>query len=173
MRTYLSYFLVLVLAVLTLQNCGPSAEEIAAREKAVADSLAKVRADSIAAAQAEAARIAAEQERLRQEAAERERRRIEFDENGPVAIQVESWRNEGKAQLKVQTWKDRGFENAYVVKFGSEVSGEIWFRVRLGRFADRAMAEKQAALLLEDYNQKSWISSASAGESASDDAGNG
>ena len=43
--------------MLLMTACGPSAEEIAAREKFVADSIAQVTADSLAAAEAEQLRI--------------------------------------------------------------------------------------------------------------------
>lgn len=43
--------------MLSMTACGPSAEEIAAREKFVADSVAQVTADSLAAAEAEQLRI--------------------------------------------------------------------------------------------------------------------
>ncbi|MGD8428195.1 MAG: SPOR domain-containing protein [Balneolaceae bacterium] len=158
-------FLVLSAFSISLMNaCGPSEKEKQRREQARQDSLERVRQqrmleqqrqDSIAQAQARQDSIQAAKER------ERERNRIEFDPDGAFAVQVESWRSRDKAQGQVQKWKDRGYENAYVVKFGNEDTGDVWFRVRLGRVATQEMAQKLRDKLEREYQAQSWTSNAS------------
>lgn len=91
---------------------------------------------------------------------ERERNQIEFDSNGAFAVQVEAWRSRDKAQAQVQKWVERGYENAYVVKMGNEETGDIWFRVRLGRVASKAMAKKLEAKVMNNHNEEAWTSMA-------------
>lgn len=154
-------FTVTAATLISLMNaCGPSEEELRQREQARQDSLERVRQqrlqqarlDSIAQARQDS--IDAAQQR------EAERNRIQFDPNGAFAVQVEAWRSEDKASAQIAKWKDRGYENAYVVKHGNEATGNIWFRVRIARFATKDMAEKFQQQLREDYNADSWISMA-------------
>jgi hypothetical protein len=58
----------------------------------------------------------------------------------------------------VQKWVDRGYEKAYVVKYGNEETGDVWFRVRLGHLATKDMANKLKDKLQREYNEPSWIS---------------
>ncbi len=155
----LSIFILTSAVLITLFNgCGPSEEEQRQREQARQDSLEQVRQQQME--QQRLDRIArARQDSL--EAAKREeeeRNRITFDENGNYAVQVEAWRSKEKAQAQISKWNNRGFENAYVVKYGNEERGDVWFRVRLGRFATENMAEKFQTILQEDYNARSWVS---------------
>lgn len=160
MKRIVIFLVVSAFSISLLNACGPSKEEKQRREQARQDSLARVRQqrleqqrqDSIAQARQDS--IQAAQER------ERERNRIEFNPNGPFAVQVESWRSRDKAQAQVQKWKDRGYENAYVVKFGNEDTGNVWFRVRLGRLATKEMAEKLRDKLQREYSAQSWTSMA-------------
>lgn len=155
----LTIFIITSATLLTLMNgCGPSEEEQRRQEQARQDSLERVRQqqleqqrlDSIAKARQDSIRAARQ--------AEEERQRIVFDENGRFAVQVEAWRSEEKAQTQIQKWQSRGYENAYVVKHGDEERGNIWFRIRLGRFATEEMAQRFQTMLQEDYNADSWIS---------------
>jgi len=158
MHKLVTFTVTVAIVIGMISGCGPSEEEIKKREQARQDSLEQVRQqqlqqqrqDSIAQARQDS--IAAAKKK------EEERNQIEFDEDGSFAVQVEAWRSEVKAQNQIQKWKDRGFENAYVVKYGNEDTGNIWFRVRLGRFATKEMSEKFQAQLMEDYNANSWIS---------------
>jgi len=146
------------IAIGLLNACGPSEEEIRQREQARQDSLEEVqqqrmmqqRQDSIEQARQDS--IAAAKKR------ERERNRIEFDPDGAFSVQVEAWRSETKAQAQVQKWVDRGYENAYVVKYGNEETGDIWFRVRLGHLATKEMAQKLEDKLQREYSEPSWTS---------------
>ncbi|HKK45941.1 MAG TPA: SPOR domain-containing protein [Balneolaceae bacterium] len=158
MKKIAIYLVMSAFAVSLLNACGPSQKEKQRREQARQDSLARVRQqrleqqrqDSIAQARQDSIQAAKERER--------ERNRIEFDPNGPYAVQVESWRSQDKAQAQVQKWKDRGYDNAYVVKFGNEDTGDIWFRVRLGRLPTKDMAEKLRDKLQRQYSAQSWTS---------------
>jgi septal ring-binding cell division protein DamX len=158
MKTALGYLIVAGLAILLIQGCGPSEEELReqerARQQAVQDSLQLVyeaqmeqmRQDSI------------EQARLDSIAAAEAKRTFEYSDTGRFAVQIESWRSEAKAQAQANRWKERGFENTFVVKYGDEDSGDVWYRVRIGRFDTREMAENMTSALREDYGQDSWIS---------------
>jgi len=158
MKRIVTFLVVSTFAISLLNACGPSKKEQQRREQARQDSLERVhqqrlaqqRRDSIAQARQDSIQAAKERER--------ERNRIEFDSNGSFSVQVESWRSEEKAQAQVQKWKDRGYENAYVVKYGNEDTGDVWFRVRLGRLATKQMAEKLRDKLQRQYSAKSWTS---------------
>lgn len=155
--------LTFVIAIGLLSACGSSEEENQRQQKQARqdslervqeqrqDSLQQARQDSIQARQDS---IAAAKKR------ERERNRIEFASEGAFSVQVESWRSRDKAQAQVQKWVDRGYENAYVVKYGNEATGDVWFRVRLGRLATKDMAEKLESKLQREYNAQSWTSMA-------------
>ncbi|MEL7833467.1 SPOR domain-containing protein [Fodinibius sp. Rm-B-1B1-1] len=157
MKRIVIFLITSAIAISMLQACGPSEEEIERREQARQDSLERVeqqrlekqRQDSIEQAR---------QDSIEAAKRERERNRIEYDSNGKFAVQVEAWRSEVKAEQQVQKWADRGYENAYVVKMGNEETGDVWFRVRLGRVATEAMAEKLQDKLMRNYNEKSWVS---------------
>lgn len=163
MKRWILGLLIFVTSIGMLAGCGPSAEEKRQAEQARQDSLeqlrqqrlAQQRKDSIAQARADS--IAAARKKA---AAEEDQIDVNFDEDGNYSVQVEAWRSRRKAQEQVQKWVDRGFENAYVVKYGTESTGNIWFRVRLGRLASRQEAEQLRQQLSEKYNAPSWISSA-------------
>lgn len=161
MKTILAYLLTAITLISLLQACGPSEEEQQRqRQQEIQDSLARVRQqqlqqqrmDSIAQAQARADSIAAEEQRNQEE-----RNQIQFNPNGPLSVQVEAWRSREKAQAQVSKWVERGFENAYVVKHGKEETGNVWFRVRLGRVTNMEMAERIGSNIQEEYGERYWI----------------
>lgn len=154
-------FSLLAVTLISIMNaCGPSEEEIQRRKQARQDSieqarqmrLEQMRQDSIAQARADS--IAAVQARKKQE----EEAKVEFSDNGSYAVQVEAWRSEEKAQARIDLWKKRGYENAYVVKFGKEETGNVWYRIRLGRVDSQEMADKLGNQLKKKYDTKLWIS---------------
>lgn len=155
MKTLINLIFVSFLAVTILQACGPSEEELRQQQIARQDSLRQVyqaqmeqmRLDSLR--QAEEESIAPEEE---------DDSEIEFTETGRFTVQIESWRSKEKADAQAQRWIERGHSRAYVMKFGNEDSGDVWYRVRMGRFDSREMAEKFKAKLARDYNKESWIS---------------
>ncbi|MDX1636684.1 MAG: SPOR domain-containing protein [Balneolaceae bacterium] len=164
MKTFPVYLLTTITLIALITACGPSQEEQQRqqREQARQDSLEQVRQqqlqqqrmDSIAKARKQAQADSLEAEKKKEE---EEQRQISFDPNGPLAVQVEAWRSHDKAQAQVQKWKDRGFPNAYVVKHGNPETGNIWFRVRLGRVLDEAMAQRVGNQLHKKYGEKYWI----------------
>lgn len=161
MKKLSAYTLTVIILVGSISACGPSQEEQRQREQARQDSLEQVRQqqleqqrlDSIAAAekQARADSIAAAKKEAE------ERASINFDPSGPIAVQVEAWRSRDKAQAQVSKWQERGFPNAYVVKHGNEDTGNIWFRVRLGRVANQQVAEKLGQRIQNEYNEPFWV----------------
>ncbi len=111
------------------------------------DSLAAARADSIAQAMTESGEPVFNPNVLG----------ITMDEEGSYGIQVGAWRSEAKARRLAVKWQQRGFENAFVVKYGNEAVGDIWFRVRLGKFFAKNEAQELQAWLQENYQARSWI----------------
>lgn len=158
------YLLTSIIAISLLNACGPSEEEIRQREQARQDSLEKVRQQRLEQQRQDSIEQARQDSIEAAKKRERERNRIEFASDGAFAVQVEAWRSRDKAQAQVQKWVDRGYENAYVVKFGKEETGNIWFRVRLGRLATKDMAEKLESKLMREYDAQSWTSMANEGQ---------
>lgn len=162
--------LIPVLLVTLLYGCGPSEEERqrqqeeqqqarldsleqvweAEMEAMRQDSLRQAREDSIARAEAETEEEQEEEQR---------RRAVQFVEEGPFTVQVRSWRSEVKAEEHADMWKSRGYSGAYVVKYGDESTGDVWFRVRLGDVPSYAMAQRLQQELQEEHDTDSWIAS--------------
>ncbi|HLR76727.1 MAG TPA: SPOR domain-containing protein [Balneolaceae bacterium] len=107
------------------------------------DSLAAARADSIASENKEPAFNPEE---------------AGMNKEGHYAVQVGAWRSKSKAQELAEDWKPRGFENAFVVQYGDNKTGNIWFRVRLGKFFTQEEAQKLQQWLHQKYETQSWIS---------------
>ncbi|WP_138431301.1 SPOR domain-containing protein [Fodinibius saliphilus] len=146
------------IAIGLLNACGPSEEEKQRREQARQDSLEQVRQQRLAEQRQDSIEQARQDSIAAAKKRERERNRIEFDSEGAFSVQVEAWRSKDKAQSQIQKWKDRGYENAYVVKYGKEETGNIWFRVRLGHLATKEMAQKLQDKLQRNHSEQSWIS---------------
>jgi septal ring-binding cell division protein DamX len=167
MKRIVIFLVTSAISISLLNACGPSEEEIRQRQQARQDSLEQVRQARLEQQrqtrlqQQRQDSITAAKERQRRMA---ERNRIEFDPSGAYAVQVGAWRSLDKAEMLVKTWQERGYENAFVIKFGKEETGNIWFRVRLGRVATLQMAEKLQAKLQRNTNTNSWISMADEGE---------
>ncbi|SMO59780.1 SPOR domain-containing protein [Fodinibius sediminis] len=162
MKQWILFLLISTISIGMLNGCGPSEEERRRAEQARQDSLEQVRQRQLAQqrkdsiAQARADSLAAQREK---EADQQDQIDVSFDPDGAYAVQVEAWRSERKAQSQVDKWVERGFENAFVVKYGQEETGDVWFRVRLGRLSDRESAQNLREQLQEKYNAPSWISS--------------
>lgn len=160
MKSFTLYLLTALLGIALLNACGPSEEEIQQREQARQDSLEQarqqqmeqIRQDSIEQARQDSIAAAEREE-------EEEQEQISFDENGDFSVQVESWRSEEKAAAQVAKWKERGFENAFVVTFNkNEDRGDVWYRVRLGQLATLEDAERLGEQLEEEYQASYWTS---------------
>ena len=79
--------------------------------------------------------------------------------NKIVLYHPSSAASEEKAQSFVDSWADRNYPNAYVVKTGNELTGDIWFRVRVGNFATRLDAENFGTELATEINSGFWVAS--------------
>lgn len=145
-------------AIGLLSACGPSEEELQRREQARQDSLEQVQQQRLMEQRQDSIEQARQDSIEAAEKRERERNRIEFDSDGAFSVQVEAWRSEEKAENQIQKWKERGYEDAYVVKHGKEETGNIWFRVRLGHLGSQEMAQKLKDKLQREYNEPSWVS---------------
>lgn len=170
MKRIVIFLVTSALAISMLNACGPSEEEIERREQARQDSLEQVRQQRLEQQRQDSIEQARQDSIQAAEEREKERNRIEFDSDGAFSVQVESWRSEEKAEQQAQKWVDRGYENAYVVKYGNEDTGDVWFRVRLGYLATRDMAEKLRDKLQRENNEPSWISMRSDDEQTSEDS---
>jgi septal ring-binding cell division protein DamX len=152
-----------------LCSCGPSPEELRQKELARQDSLKKIQEETLAAAktetpseapaaQAPAASPAATP--AAPAAAVPASDPVQFDANGKLTLQVEAWRNRKSAEKSVDKWKKRGVDNAYAVMIENPETGEVWYRVRIGKFKTRKMAKKQAEALKEQFQVESWVDNA-------------
>ncbi len=154
MKKYIIYTLCALLSLFVIQACGEAEEEPVTQEPIeqedheamIQEELERMRQDSI------------EQARKDSIAAAEEKRRFEFTDDGRYVVQIESWRSEEKAENQAQKWIDRGYDKAFVVEYRSEETGDIWYRVRIGQFENREMAERFKTVLAEDYDTDSWIS---------------
>lgn len=140
---------------LLISGCGPDKEERQRREQAREDSLEQVRRQAFE----QQRRDSLEKAQLRQQqpSPTHTRSDITFSDDGPLAVQVASWRSEYKAKQTAEKWKQRGFSNTQVVRYGDTQRGDIWFRVRLGRVESRETAEAIQQNIREQYQADSWI----------------
>lgn len=177
MKSTLVYLLGIAVILSLMNACGPSEQEQQQqRQQARMDSLQQVRRqqqqqrlDSLRRAKAEAEKRAEEQQQEEQQEPPQNEIQVQFNPNGNLALQVEAWRSREKAEAQVSKWRDRGFPNAYVVKHGNEATGNIWFRVRLGRVGSMEMAQRLGARLQQQYGERYWIANAR-GEGTAPDA---
>lgn len=80
-----------------------------------------------------------------------------FTPSGSYALQVSSWRSQWKAQKELKMWKERGYDHAYLMKYGNEKTGNIWFRVRLGHLQTHADGEQIGKEVASKYDIKFWV----------------
>ena len=148
-----------VCIIFLIAGCGPSEEERQQQEQARQDSIEQARQDSLQQIRQQ------RQDSLRQARADSAEQNdessanINFSENGAFSVQVASWRSQQKAQQQANMWKERGFDQAYVVEHGTESTGDIWYRVRLGRLQNRAEAQKLIDNVQQEYQAQAWIAS--------------
>lgn len=160
MRQLLLFTISAVTIISLMSACGPSEEELQQQEQARQDSLERVRQQRIQQQRmdsiAQARRDSIEAAEQKQE----QRRQMSLNTTGSFSLQVEAWRSQEKAQAQVNKWKERGFENAYVVKYGQEETGNVWFRVRLGKTNTKEQAEQLGENLKQEYSTDYWIGNA-------------
>jgi cell division septation protein DedD len=157
-------YTILLLAVIFITGgvvgCGPSEEEQRKAEQARQDSLEQLRQEQLeqerqdSIARADSIKAAEEAKKAEEE---EKRMDVAFDEDGNYAVQVEAWRSQRKAEEQIEKWQDRGFENAFVVQHGNEETGDVWFRVRLGRLSTQEDARNLQTRIKENYGADSWI----------------
>lgn len=141
--------------LMAVQACGPSEEERRAAEQARLDSLRQVEEQRIAEmmqARQDSIDRAEEQKRLEEEA------KPQFAEDGTYAVQVGAFRSEESAMNYKNQIADREYPHTYVVKVGEEATGDIWFRLRVGFFAEKAEAEQLGKELGAELNTGYWVS---------------
>lgn len=142
--------------------CGPTEEELRQQEQARRDSLERVQAmrqAEIADAEATANGGANEQAEAEAESASLDITTLRFSDDGAFSVQVGSWRSETKADELANIWKTRGFNAAFVEKYGTDANGDVWFRVRLGRLASRSNADALASHVKSKYGVMAWVDS--------------
>lgn len=151
------YLLLLALVFGVFQACGPSEEEKRAAEQARLDSLRQAEQTRLAQIQKAREDSLARVEQAAQ-MLEEERNAFNFSEDGNYVVQVGAWRSQEKAESYKQKWADRDYANLYVVKFGDDNSGDVWYRVRVGFFDTKEDAEKLGVQLSQEINSGYWVS---------------
>ncbi len=142
--------------------CGQSEEEIRQQEQARRDSLEQAQAmrqAQIAEAEATANGGSEAETEAEMKSSNLDITTLRFSDDGAFSVQVGSWRSETKAGELAETWKTRGFNAAYVEKFGTDTTGDVWFRVRLGRMASRSSADALASHVKSKYGVMAWVDS--------------
>ncbi len=155
MKQTISYLSILILTLTFLHACGPSEEELRQQEAARLDSLQQVYQAQMEQMRLDSLEQANEDT---MESEEEENEEFEFSDDGLYTIQIEAWRSREKAEAQAERWRERGYDRAYVIEYGDEDSGDIWYRVRLGRFDTREMAANFKEMLARDYDKEAWIS---------------
>lgn len=150
------YTLLLAVALVSIQACGPSEEERRAAEQARLDSLRQVEEQRIAEMMQAREDSIARAEQLQQQ--EEEEQGPQFAEDGNYVVQVGAFRSEQKANSYKNAWSDRNYPSVYVVKIGEEETGDIWFRLRVGFFGSKADAEEFGKKLGSEINTGYWVS---------------
>jgi septal ring-binding cell division protein DamX len=154
------FSIALAILFFSISACGgESEEEKQARLQAYQDSLRAVEQAKIAEMMAamQDSIDAAESEELMEEEETGMTGNYGFSEDGNFVVQVGAWRSEERAQAFVDNWADRNYPNAYVIKTGNELTGDIWFRVRIGNFATKLDAENFGTELSTEINSGYWV----------------
>ncbi len=162
MKNVQIFSLILGLVLFTFTACGgESEEEKQLRLQAYQDSLRAVEQAKIAEMMAamQDSIDASNTEEVMEESDDMSMGEYNFSENGNFVVQVGAWRSEEKAQSFVDMWSDRNYPNAYVVKTGNELTGNVWFRVRVGNFATKVDAENFGSELAQEINSGYWVAS--------------
>lgn len=141
--------------------CGPSEDELRQQDQARRDSLEQAQAMR----QAEIADEKIATKGGSGESADATRpsnldiTTLRFSDSGAFSVQVGAWRSESKANQLADVWKTRGFNAAYVEKYGTDVNGDVWFRVRLGRMDARSSADALVSHVNATYGLVAWVGS--------------
>ena len=131
---------------MALASCGPSEAELEKEAAVRRDSLAQALAQR--EAEADSTQSTTETE-MQQE--------FDFSDSGRFVVQVGSWRSETKAEELAGVWKRRGYPNAFTESFGNESTGDVWFRVRLGRMPSSSDADALVRLIKDRHGLVAWV----------------
>ncbi|MEX0772236.1 MAG: SPOR domain-containing protein [Balneolales bacterium] len=160
MKVFAFKSLLFLTLLVSIQSCGPSAEEVREQERKklkvterkaqekikVYEALELINSQSLAIARGERITPPDENEadKSTPENAERSRRTTTTSA-GTYTIQVASFDTRDKAERKLSQWKGRGFSDAFVTEHSNG------FRVRLGRYNTNRDAQNQRQRVNENY----------------------
>lgn len=156
-----AFKLILLISICLIQACGPSVDEIrekerqereAAQQKAreevlVYEALELIKSQSQAIARGEKIVPARETEPDRPA----DTQRTITTPAGTYTIQVASLNTRQNATRELNTWKSRGFNDAFISEHGGG------YRVRLGRYNTNQDAQNQAIRVNSEYNVSAWV----------------
>lgn len=130
--------------------CGTSEDDLRKADQARRDSLANALAQRGATADSNAATATDIPPEI-------DPSTLRFSETGRYAVQVGAWRSEENAERLTSVWKSRGFTHAFIDTLGSEETGDMWFRVRLGRMTSRSQADALVTHIQARHGLTAWI----------------
>jgi len=133
-------------ATITFLSCGSSETELQSDTQARQDSLAQALAQREAGADTTQSSTEIPLQTT-----------FQFGDSGRYVVQVGSWRSETKAGDLAEVWKTRGYPQTFVESYGNETTGDVWFRVRLGRMPSRSDADALVKLIQERHGLVAWV----------------
>lgn len=159
---------ILFASLFMFSSCGKKNKQQAQQQAMKEQARQQAVQDSIALAQAKReAQLAAQRERDRinkqksdsDSVSEQEPVNVNevFSSSGDFTLQVSSWRSQWKARKELKKWKERGYKQAYLMKYGSEKTGDVWFRVRLGHLQSRSDGKQVGMKISSKYNANFWV----------------
>ena len=159
MKNFSLYTVLLAVTFMTFTACGESEAEKQAKLQAKLDSARIAEQQKIADMMAayEDSVNAANPGGMEEAQEESAAMSGSISESGSYVVQVGAWRSEEKAQSFVDQWSDRNYPSSYVVKTGTEETGDVWFRVRVGNFETRDAAKEFGASLAAEINSGYWV----------------
>lgn len=144
--------LVVVGSIVVFAACGPNEEDQRKADQARRDSLAA----DLALREAASDTTQANGDVLGNGSA-LDIRALTFNQTGRFAVQVGAWRSETKAEELAQLWKRRGYANSSVHSYGDQHTGDVWFRVRLGRMPSRSEADALVNHIRSRHGLVAWV----------------
>lgn len=148
-----------IVTINIFSGCGPSEDELEQQELALQDSLEQVYQEEVEEMRRDSlARTNQNNVEPQNENPVSRTSSFEYSENGTYTVQIEAWRSESKAYNQAEMWKQRDFDRAFVIKYGNPEAGDVWYRVRLGKFETFEMAQNFKSMLEAEYNAESWVS---------------
>ncbi|HKI45237.1 MAG TPA: SPOR domain-containing protein [Balneolales bacterium] len=81
-----------------------------------------------------------------------------FASSGNYTVQVGSWRYQKIAKKELKTWKGRGYRDAYIATYSKKSTGDVWYRVRLGRIQTYKAAEQAGKKIAQKFDVNFLVS---------------